>query len=196
MEQLEILNEDGISTGLCKDRADVHRDGDLHGSSHVWIIRDLQKDGNFSVLLQQRSATKDAFPNCLDTSCAGHVTSGETFCSTAIRELEEELSIKPEEEIIFLFDHSTCWEAEFSGPKFINHEICRVYLLHNVSSINLKGFQKKGDQQAFVAGCAYRTYRTSGRRSALLHPAFPVRKTCGKSRSDAPLYHPYFRLLV
>lgn len=40
MEQLEILNNDGSGTGVYKDRKEVHRDGDLHASSHVWVVRD------------------------------------------------------------------------------------------------------------------------------------------------------------
>ncbi len=48
----------------------------------------------FSVLLQQRSPDKDAFPNCFNTSCAGHVARGDTYEATVIREFEEELGIK------------------------------------------------------------------------------------------------------
>jgi 8-oxo-dGTP diphosphatase len=141
MELLEMLNEDGSGAGVYKDRADVHREGDLHGSSHVWIVRDLI-EGNFSVLLQRRSANKDAFPHCLDTSCSGHVATGETFYSAALRELDEELGIKLKKDLMFMFDHTVLWEAEFHGKKFINHEICRVYLLQTLS-VDLNAFQKE-----------------------------------------------------
>ncbi len=87
MELLELLNEDGSSTGVYKERAEIHHDGDLHGSSHVWVIGDWKWKDNFSVLLQKRSLDKDAFPYCFDTSCAGHIAKGETFDSTALREL-------------------------------------------------------------------------------------------------------------
>lgn len=93
-KQFEIINKDGSGTGVYKDRNAVHRDGDLHASSHVWIVRDDMDRSGFSVLLQQRSPDKDAFPNCFNTSCAGHVARGDTYEATAIRELEEELGIK------------------------------------------------------------------------------------------------------
>ncbi len=142
MEQLEIFNEDGSGTGIYKDRNAVHRDGDLHASSHVWVVRDDAEGNSFFVLLQQRSPDKDAFPNCFDTSCAGHVAKGETYETTANRELEEELGIKPGKGLEFLFDQHVSWEAEFHGSRFINNEIDRVYVL-KVNDIDLERFQKE-----------------------------------------------------
>ena len=141
MELIEILNEDGSGTGILRKRSDVHRTGELHGSSHVWITRGLEAGDWFSVLLQRRSPDKDAFPNCLDTSCAGHVAAGDDFYCTALRELEEELGIKTEEnELRFMFDHRVKWESEFHGEKFINNEINRVYMLNN-PKVDLTKFQ-------------------------------------------------------
>lgn len=142
MELLEIFNEDGTGTGVYKDRTAVHRDGDLHASSHVWVVRDDMDGGGLSVLLQQRSPDKDAFPNCFDTSCAGHVAKGETYETTAIRELEEELGIKPGDNLEFLFDHHVSWKSEFHGQPFINNEIDKVYAL-KVKDIDLERFQKE-----------------------------------------------------
>jgi len=142
MELLELYTEHGCGTGIYKDRKEVHRDGDLHASSHVWVVRDDMDGKGFSVLLQQRSPDKDAFPNCFDTSCAGHVAKGETYETTAIRELEEELGIKPEGRLEFLFDQHISWEAEFHGRRFINNEIDRVYVL-KVKDIDLELFQKE-----------------------------------------------------
>ncbi len=142
MEQLEIINMDGSSSGVYKDRKEVHRDGDLHASAHVWVIREGSDGNDFSVLLQKRSPDKDAFPNCFDTSCAGHVAKGETYETTANRELEEELGIKSGEGLEFLFDQHVSWEAEFHGSRFINNEIDRVYVL-KVNDIDLERFQRE-----------------------------------------------------
>ncbi len=128
MEKLKLFNEDGSETGLSKDRGAVHRDGDLHGSAHVWVVRDIS-GGDFSVLLQRRSPDKDSFPNCYDTSCAGHVAEGDSFESTALRELEEELNIRPFTPPVFLFDHRVSWENVFHERRFVNNEIDRVFLL-------------------------------------------------------------------
>ena len=38
-ELLDLRNEDGSLTGEKKERALVHRDGDLHGTSHLWLVR-------------------------------------------------------------------------------------------------------------------------------------------------------------
>jgi isopentenyldiphosphate isomerase len=129
MELLELLNEDGSGTGLFKRRADVHHDGDMHACAHVWLIRNLQPDGNFEVLLQQRSLSKDAYPGCLDTSCAGHVKAGETYFSTAVRELDEELGVRDPDDLIYMFDERVSWEDEFHGKRFINREYDRVYTM-------------------------------------------------------------------
>ncbi len=129
MDLIEILNEDGSGSGLHKKRADVHRDGDLHGSAHVWLIRNVRQDGRFEVLLQRRSDDKDSYPGCLDTSSAGHVDVGETFRSAAERELAEELGITEMDALMFLFDHRVYWEAQFHGSRFVNNEISRIYAL-------------------------------------------------------------------
>ncbi len=142
MERLEVLlKKDESLSGIFKDRDAVHRDGDLHRSAHVWVVRSDEK-GKLSVLLQRRSLNKDAFPGCLDTSCAGHVVESETYESTALRELEEELGIVPPNPPIFLFDFRVKWEREFRGQKFINNEIDRVVMLE-VQDVDLNRFQRE-----------------------------------------------------
>ena len=65
MEMLDIRTPDGKATGVIKNRSEVHRDGDLHGTSHIWLIR--KKDNNkFDILLQKRAATKDSYAGCYD----------------------------------------------------------------------------------------------------------------------------------
>ena len=60
----EILNEDGTPTGRIKKRALVHQDGDLHGASHIFVVRLHQ--GRIQVLLQKRSQSMDSFPGWND----------------------------------------------------------------------------------------------------------------------------------
>ena len=43
MEYFDILNEDGTRTGKIKERNHVHRDGDLHGSVIIYILRKKYK---------------------------------------------------------------------------------------------------------------------------------------------------------
>ena len=87
-EFFDVLDENGNKTGKIKLRSEVHRDGDLHKSVHIWII-----NYNGDVLLQRRCPTKDSYPNMLDISCAGHLTAGDSSLDGAIRELKEELNL-------------------------------------------------------------------------------------------------------
>jgi 8-oxo-dGTP diphosphatase len=57
----------------------------------------LVKDNEDKVLLQRRSASKDLYPNCWDLSVGGHVTYGDSYIQTAVKELKEELGIRTQE---------------------------------------------------------------------------------------------------
>ncbi|MBQ7063945.1 MAG: NUDIX domain-containing protein [Firmicutes bacterium] len=125
-ELFELLNEDGTPTGILKPRREVHRDGNLHGASHVYVIR--FREGRAEVLLQKRSADKDSFPGRLDTSAAGHLDPGETFDEAAVRELGEELGVTgvtPR----FCFIQRQDYREEFYGEPFYDREIDHVYFV-------------------------------------------------------------------
>ena len=124
-ELFDILNEDGTRTGRTKARGLVHRDGDLHGASHVFVIR--QDAGRLQVLMQKRSADKDSFPSCWDTSAAGHLDAGEDFDQAAIRELREELGVSgpvPE----YIFTQRVEYTETFYEKPFHDNEIDHVYI--------------------------------------------------------------------
>ena len=77
MELFDILNPDGSKTGIVRERGVAHREGSLHATAHIWVVRKNHKSG-YDVLLQKRSACKDSNPGCYDISSAGHVASGDT----------------------------------------------------------------------------------------------------------------------
>lgn len=56
-EHFDVLQEDGTPTGFSKARSQVHRDGDWHRSTHIWVIAQ-----NGRILVQKRSSLKDTFP--------------------------------------------------------------------------------------------------------------------------------------
>ena len=70
-------------------RSEVHAKGLLHRAVHIMVF-----DFAGRLFIQKRVLTKDENPGLLDTSSAGHVSSGEDYLSAAHRELEEELGIK------------------------------------------------------------------------------------------------------
>ena len=85
MEYFDICDESGSPTGEIIDRETAHRDGILHRTAHVWIVR--KKTQGYDILLQKRSMEKDSFPGLYDTSSAGHIPTGSEPLPSAIREL-------------------------------------------------------------------------------------------------------------
>ena len=80
-EYFDLYDADGRPLGRAKARDDVHRDGDWHRSSHVWIFT---SDGR--LLFQRRAPDKDTWPGRLDASIGGHYRSGEAGPSGVVRE--------------------------------------------------------------------------------------------------------------
>lgn len=126
-EMFDLLNGEGKKTGEVMTRGEVHRTGALHGSVHIWIVRE-RLDG-IEVLLQKRSDDKDSYPSCYDAAATGHIDSGEDTLSAAIREAGEELglTLKPSE-LILLFKKRVSEDNIFRGKRFINNEITWVFL--------------------------------------------------------------------
>ena len=124
-ELFDILNEDGTRTGRTKARGLVHRDGDLHGASHVFVIR--RNAGRLQVLMQKRSADKDSFPSCWDTSAAGHLDTGENFDKAAVRELKEELGVSGPV-LKYIFTQKVEYTENFYDKPFHDNEIDHVYI--------------------------------------------------------------------
>jgi isopentenyldiphosphate isomerase len=71
-----------------KPRSEVHARGLLHRAVHVLVF-----NSRGEIFLQKRSMKKDRQPGVWDSSCSGHVDSGENYDETAVRELREELGL-------------------------------------------------------------------------------------------------------
>lgn len=126
-EQFEVLDATGHKTGIIKSRAAVHRDGDWHRSTLIWVVNPDQE-----VLLQKRSAHKDSYPSMWDLS-GGHVVAGETSRSAAADELREEigLAINPTD-LEFL---ETQRRSARPAPGFVNNSFYDYYLLRTTKSL-------------------------------------------------------------
>ena len=86
-ELFDVVDEnDCVLRQLC--RREVHRQKLLHRAVHVFLFR---SDG--SMLIHQRSSTKEEFPSVWTSSASGHVSAGESYDETAPRELGEELGV-------------------------------------------------------------------------------------------------------
>ena len=89
-EIFDVCDAEDRVTGTAPRRI-VHATGLLHRAVHIWVF-----NSQGELLLQQRTATKDEFPNCFTSSASGHVDSGETYEHAANRELLEELGLSGE----------------------------------------------------------------------------------------------------
>lgn len=142
MELFDILNEDGSKSGIVRERGVAHLEGSLHPTVHIWIIR-KNKESGYDLLLQKRSACKDSNPGCYDVSSAGHVTAGDEYLPSALRELKEELGIDAkEQELQFVGMRRCSFEDEFYGRPFRDYEISAVYLYEKEVDESLLNLQE------------------------------------------------------
>lgn len=128
MEYLDIVDENAEPTGKVAERGEVHKNGWLHRTSHVWLLR--RRNGRVQILLQLRSAAKESWAGCYDISSAGHIPAGNGFVESALRELQEELGIVASaEELVYCGDRRFVFEYEYRGEMFIDNQISRIFAL-------------------------------------------------------------------
>jgi isopentenyl-diphosphate delta-isomerase type 1 len=84
-EIFDVVNERDEVIGQLA-RSEVHRRGLRHRAVHVLMFNEKGE-----VFLQKRSKHKDTFPQCWDSSAAGHLNPGEAYDDCAMREVKEEL---------------------------------------------------------------------------------------------------------
>lgn len=89
-EIFDVVDADDQVTGTAT-RAEVHAQKLTHRAVHVFVFN---KRGD--LLLQKRSLLKDMCPGLWDSSVSGHLDSGESYETAAVRELEEEMGIAAE----------------------------------------------------------------------------------------------------
>lgn len=119
-ELVDLLDENGKVVGV-QSKKKAHETGAWHKSVHVYLVNHRKE-----ILLQQRTANKDIYPNFWDISVGGHVDAGEKTCVTASRELEEELNVHAKsEEFQFL---ATVKEVLKTGT-YISSEFVDVFLV-------------------------------------------------------------------
>ena len=88
-ELLDIVDEQDQVIGILP-RSVAYERNILFSLRAVWLLI-KNEDGKFWI--PRRVATKKVLPHCLDGSAVGHVSSGETYEQSMIREVAEELNI-------------------------------------------------------------------------------------------------------
>lgn len=106
-------------------RRQVHESGLWHKTFHCWVASPPDDGSPCRLLFQLRHTSKDTYPDKLDTSCAGHLTAGETV-EDGVRELEEELglAVSPTE-LIFC---GAAAEEDHLPNGWVDREFNHVYL--------------------------------------------------------------------
>ena len=105
-EMFDVVdNNDNITHQA--DRVTIHKEDLWHRAVHVFVFNRFGK-----LFLQKRSLYKDSSPGLWDSSCSGHLDSGENYELASMRELKEELGVKSKIKFItkLLPSVNTGWE--------------------------------------------------------------------------------------
>jgi len=134
-EYLDVLDEQGNTTGRSETYENVHKLSLLHRTVHAWFLNSKRQ-----LLLQMRSNDKKAYAGHWDISAAGHVSSGETSLEAAQKETREELGLDlAASEFVFLF--SIRQPIIVHSPTFIDNEFNDAYLVRrdiDITSLKLQ----------------------------------------------------------
>ena len=143
-EQIDVLNADGTSAGYSCGRSKVHAEGLWHRTVHIWAF-----DSNKRILFQLRSRVKENNPGLLDTSCAGHISAGDSSVNAAVRELREELGVhKSSRDLEYLFEAKH--ESVLNGGSYLDNEFYDVYRI-TLSDDEIKSLvPQPGEVDGFV----------------------------------------------
>lgn len=162
-EIFDIFDERMIKTGTASRQA-AHTHGLWHQTFHCWILNKAAK-GKESLLFQLRHKEKDTFPNMLDTSCAGHLLSGETV-EDGVRELQEELDIS-----VPFTDLTYCGmvaEETIMPGQWIDREFHHVFIYECDKPLNEYTFQISEITGLFLVNLAEFKQLLTGNRDAVM----------------------------
>jgi len=130
-EMLDILDENGILTGIKKERSAVHTDGDWHKVIQIFIVNENK------ILLQQRALTKKSDPGKWCASASGHISAGETSFTAAIKEFQEELGREVEKDKLKLVDTFKSPSIRTNNGKTIyNNHFVDLYISEQSIDLN------------------------------------------------------------
>jgi isopentenyl-diphosphate Delta-isomerase len=115
-------------------RREVHARHLWHRAVHVLVFNPAGE-----VFLQKRSLAKDSWPGCWDSSCSGHLDSGEDYLPAAVRELGEEIGIVADPEAL-VFRLKLAPAAE-TGWEFVS-----IFTLQSAAAVQVNPAEIDGGQ--------------------------------------------------
>lgn len=141
MEYIDIIDENGNLTEKKEERSIIHKNGLWHKTIHVWIIND-----NNELLIQQRSSNKEINSDKWTTSVSGHLDSGDTNITGALREIQEEIGLTVNsDELIYI---GSIKEHHVHRADYINNELVDIFIVYRNINLNSLTFQKDEVQDA------------------------------------------------
>ncbi|WP_033962112.1 NUDIX hydrolase [Psychroserpens jangbogonensis] len=120
-EYIDIVDQNGIPTGVSVPKSEIHTKGHLHNTAHVWLFT---SEGH--ILLQQRAASKTICPLLWDVSVAGHIDAGESIEQAAVREAKEEIGILLSEDQLNKIGVFECLQTYLNG--IIDNEFHNTFI--------------------------------------------------------------------
>lgn len=137
VQQSEVLDEQGHSTGQILSRGAVHEQELWHPTVNVWILNSKSE-----VLLQLRGKKVELNPNTWDVAIGTHVRPGEDPTDAALRCLQTELGVTvTKDQIKHLFNIQSSNPIE--GGK-MHRTLGHVFLIKR--DININDFQYNPDK--------------------------------------------------
>lgn len=122
-EFVNIIDDKDRLTSFAEPRSVAHKTGHRHPTVHIWIVRKI--DMEIYILLQKRSHNKAQHPDCFDVSSAGHVSAGDEYRISAIRELSEELGLYAEPKQLEFIGMR---KSDYSDNDVHDNELSAVYI--------------------------------------------------------------------
>ena len=120
-ELVDVVDSNDAPTGKKKEKILVHRDGDWHRVSHVWIVI----PGGY-LLCQKRSNIKIHYSGVWDVIHGGHVKTGSNYLETAIEELKEEIGLDVNSKDLIDIG---LYKVDNSEGKYKFRDICQAFML-------------------------------------------------------------------
>lgn len=120
-ELIDIFDKNGNHIGT-EMKSVAHKMGHWHKSIHAYLVNEKNE-----IILQQRAADKNLYPNFWDVSFAGHVGAGESTLESARRECLEELSIelnKKDMEYLLTIPEELEW-GDVISKEFVDVYLCK-----------------------------------------------------------------------
>jgi len=139
-ELIEVLDEEGVSTGKAVTRKEIYKKGLWHRGVIVAIV-----NNNNEVLMQQRANTKDKYPGKWDLSVAGHIPFGEDSLSAVFSETMEEIGYTlPKKLTVQDFRFITSFRNRFKlAEDYIGNQFYDFFVLNAEVPIEKLILQKK-----------------------------------------------------